>query len=106
MQNPILKFRQSFCISKQQVICLKKGKLWRAPTTVEFNIFCSNFAHVSILWMSTKESFGFFLFRSWVIDKPGFCECVKTRYFFILANNSNSKQIKKTPTDPFVDSGK
>ena len=46
------------------------------------------------------------LFRSWVIDKPGFCECVETRSFLILANNSSSKQNKKNPEHPFVDTGK
>ena len=28
----------------------------------------------------------FILFRSWIIDKLGFFECVETRYIFILAN--------------------
>ena len=28
---------------RNQVICLKNLKLCRAPTTIEFNIFCSNF---------------------------------------------------------------
>ena len=37
----------------------------------------------------------FFLFGldlKLLIDKPGFCECVETRSFFILANNSRSQQ--------------
>ena len=55
-----------------------------------------------------KSVYGFFLilFRSSVINKTGFCECVETRYFLILANNSSSKQNLKNPTHPFVDIGK
>ena len=45
---------------RSQVICLKNWKLWRAPTTVESNILCWNFAHVSYLTMSTKRCSGFF----------------------------------------------
>ena len=37
------------------------------------------------------------LFRSWVINKNGFSECV----FF--ASNSRSKQNKTNPEHPFVD---
>ena len=48
--------------------------------------------------------FGIFLvlFRSLDIDKPGFCECVKIRSFFILANNTRSKQNEKNPEHTFV----
>ena len=48
----------------------------------------------------------FILFRSWVIDKPGFCECAETKSFFILANSSSFKQNKKNPTHALVDIGK
>ena len=40
------------------VICLKNWKLWRAPTTVKFNIFSWNFADISYLTMSTKGCSG------------------------------------------------
>ena len=108
MQNSILKFRQSSCISEKPGYLPKKFKTLTSSTTVEFNIFCGNFPHVSVLRMSTKMCVGFFfiLFRSWVIDKNGFCECVETRYFLILANNSSSKQNRKNPTHPFVEIGK
>ena len=43
MQNPIPKFKQN-SIPKIQVICPKNLKLWRAPTTIEFNIFGGSFA--------------------------------------------------------------
>ena len=48
--------------SRNEVLCLKNWKLWQAPTTQEFNIFCWNFAHVSYLPMSTKGCLGFYLF--------------------------------------------
>ena len=41
---------------------MKNWILWRAPTNIDFNIFCSRFAHVFYLLMSTKQSVGFFLF--------------------------------------------
>ena len=48
--------------SGNQVFCLKNWKNWQAPTTIELDIFCRNFAHVSHLPMSTKECSGFFSF--------------------------------------------
>ena len=62
MQNPMLTLDKVILFPINQVICLKNGKLWQAPTTIEFNIFCWNFAHVSVLPMSTNGCFGFFLF--------------------------------------------
>ena len=44
--------------SRNQVFCLKIWKLWRAPTALQFSIFCWNFAHVSYL---SKGCVGFFL---------------------------------------------
>ena len=63
MQNPLLKFKQALLLPRNQVICLKNWrKLLLAPTTMEFNIFGWNFAHVFYLLMSTKACSGFFLF--------------------------------------------
>ena len=63
MQNPLLKFKQALLLPRNQGICLKKWrKLLLAPTTMEFNIFRWNFAHVFYLLMSTKACRGFFLF--------------------------------------------
>ena len=62
MQNPILKFRQSSFISEKPGYFPEKLKTWRAPTTIEFHIFCWNFAHVSISSMYAKGWKGFFLF--------------------------------------------
>ena len=93
MQNPIPEFRQSSFIFEKQGILPEKWKLSRAPTSIEFNIFCWYFAHTSYLTMSTKGFRDFFiLLRSWVINKNvkkrGFCECIETRSFLIFANNS------------------
>ena len=93
--------------SRNQVFCLKNCKLWRAPTIIDLNNFCLNFAHVPYLPMSTKGCVGFFiLFRTWVI-----CQNQKILGFYILTetsfiNNSRSKQNKKNPTHSFVDIGK
>ena len=81
-----------------QAICLKNWKLWRAPTTTKFNIFCWNFAQVSYLKMSTNGVRDFFvLFRSWVVNKNVKNEGVETSSFFIFANNSRSRRNKKIP---------
>ena len=76
---------------RNQAICLKNWKLWRAATTTKFNICCWNFADVSYLAMSTGGCSGFFfiLFRSWVINKNVKNECAETRSILIFANNSN-----------------
>ena len=71
MQNPLLKFRQNSTISA------KPGYLsenfWRAPATIEFNIFWLKFCARFQLTGVYEKVFGIFfiLFRSWVIDKPG-----------------------------------
>ena len=68
MENPPLKFRQSSITSKKPGYF--SGKFWRVPTTIEFNIFCWNLAHLSYLTLSTKGFSGSFIFlRSWVIGK-------------------------------------
>ena len=109
MQNPLLKFRQSLLsLRKQRLFYPKSWKLCWASTSIEFNIFCWNFAQVSYLPMPTIGCSGFFiLFRSSVIEKLGFCECVETRSFLILANSSRSKHLSKIKeianTHPFVD---
>ena len=102
---------------RNQVFCLKFWKLWQASTTLQFNIFCCNFAHVYYLlitawrvskygvisvvriwtlftqWMSTKECarFFFILFR-----------CLHSRFLHFF-NNSRPKQNKKNPELSFSD---
>ena len=64
MLNLLEKFRKHFLMfSRNKVFCSKTWKRWRAPTTIEFNIFGWNFAHVSYQPMSTKAYFGLLLFR-------------------------------------------
>ena len=53
---------KALLFSRNQVFCLKIWNLWRGPTTIEFNIFCWNFAHVFYLVMSTKACVGFLKF--------------------------------------------
>ena len=85
--------------SRNQVFCLKNWKLWRAPTTIDFNNFCWNFAHVPYLPI---------LFRTWVVCQnqkiTGFCTHTHTETSFI--NNSRNKHNKKYPTHLFIDIGK
>ena len=84
--------------SRNEVFCLKIWKLWRAPTTIQFNSFCWNFAYVSYLPMSTKLCSEFSLFCS---DLEFFAKSKKTWFlhprFYIFINNSRSKQNKKIP---------
>ena len=84
-QNSQLKLGQRSIISEKPGHLPEKLKTWRAPTTIEFNSFGWSFAHISYLPIS---------------------ECVETKSFLILANNSRSKKKKKNPEHPFVDIGK
>ena len=45
MRNLIPKLRPPSIISKKQVFCLKNGKLWGAPTTIEFKFFFAEILH-------------------------------------------------------------
>ena len=99
---------KALLFSRNQAIFLKNWKLWRAPSTTKFNIFCwkfcTHFLHNNVY----KRVCGLFfiLLRSWVINKNIKNECEETRSFLIFANNSRSQQNKKNPEDPFVDIGK
>ena len=97
---------KALLLLRNQAICLKNWKLWEAPTTTKFHIFCWNFARFPYLTMSTKGCSGFILFRSWVINKNVKRRVCRNRLFFIFANNSRSKQNLKNPEHPFVDIGK
>ena len=82
---------------RNEVFCLKIWKLWWAPATLRFIIFCWNFAHVFYLPMSSVGGIFFILFRSWVICKklktPGFYTLFST---FLLITQDLDK-IKKIP---------
>ena len=75
-----------FLFPRNQVICPKNGKLWRAPSIIKFNIFCWNFAHVSVLPMFTKGCSRFVYF---VLFWLFFFTLIKQQYA-----NSN-KQMKR-----------
>ena len=85
MQNPIQKFRQNSIAFVKPGILSEKLKIWRAPTTLQFNIFCWNFVHVFYLPMSTKAYVGFYLF---CLDLELFAnikkDLVSTHSFFTL----------------------
>ena len=59
MEIPIQKFRQRSIFEKPSVL-FGKQKFWWSATTIELNIFCWNFAHVSYLPMSAKGCSGYF----------------------------------------------
>ena len=114
MQKPIPKFRQSSFISKKAGYFPEKLKILTSSNYHKVHLFIFYFllkfcTYVSVLPMSTKGSLGFFLFcldLKLVINLCCFCDCVETRSFLILANNSSSKQNKKNPEFAFVDVGK
>ena len=93
MQNPILKFRQSSFISEKPGYFPEKLKTLTSSNYFLLK-FCKRFRLANQCLQKGVWDF-FILFRSRVNSKPGFCECVKTRSVFILANNSSSKQNKK-----------
>ena len=76
MLNPPLKFRQSSIIYKKAGHLPEKLKLWRDPTTIEFNIFllklCAPFHHQYLPKDVHK-----------VIHKPIFVSVQKPGLFYI-----------------------
>ena len=120
-----LNLNKAFSFSRNQVICLINWKFWQALTAIEFNIFCWNFAHVFVLPVFTKGCLGLLLFCLGHEQGKGFSfwlGVIFTCYFFLyissscvllfvvflmekvfLANDSSSKQNKKSLAHPFVD---
>ena len=95
---------KALLFTRNQVFCLKNWKLWWASTTLKFNIFCWNFAHVSYLPISTKGcSCSFILVTTWVICKNKKMPGSYTLVFYILINNSRSKQNNINVAHPFVE---
>ena len=84
---------KALLLSRNQALCLKIWKLWRAPTTLQFNIFLLKLRTRFLLTNVYKRVCGIFfiLFRSWVINKSVKSECVETRSFLVVASNSRSK---------------
>ena len=105
MRSAIQKFRQSSIVFEKPGFCMKNWKLWLAATTIEFNIFCWNFPHVSYLPMSTKGCSGLFLF-CFDLELVGKIkkDLVSTDSFFtLLLITQDLNKIKKDPKKPFVD---
>ena len=88
----IILIKALLCL-RNQCFCIKNSN----STTINFNIFCWNFARVSFLPLSTKECSGFFLF---CLDLELFAKIKKSLvsthlFFHIFVNNPRSKQNKK-----------
>ena len=101
MQNSIRKFRKSCIFLRNQVLCLKNWKLWRAPTTIDFNNFCWTFAHVPYLPISIEECLGFFKF---CLELELFAKIKK----YLVSTHSKKPVLLitldlKNSTHPFVD---
>ena len=78
MQNSMQKYRQRSTIFEKPGIFSEKLRTLTSSTTLNFNNFCSNFAHTFILTSVYKSLPGIFftLFRTWVIcqkqKRPGY----------------------------------
>ena len=86
-----------------KVFCLKNIKFWQTPTTIEFNIFCWNFAHVSYLSISRKACSGFLKF---CLDLELFAKIKKDlvsaySIFTFLLITQDLNKIEKIPEHPF-----
>ena len=81
-----LNLDKALLFPRNQAICLKNRKLWRAPTTTKFNIFLLKCCTRFLLNNVCKRTFGIFfiLLRSWVINKNAKNECVQTRSSLFL----------------------
>ena len=73
---------------RNQAFCLKNWKFWRAPVTIEFNIFYWKFFTSFLLSNVYKSVHGIFfiLFRSWVINQSVKSECVWQPGLFKILN--------------------
>ena len=96
---PYKNLNKALLLWRNQVLCLKIWKLWRAPTTLQFNIFCRNSAHVFYLPKCTKKCGIFFIsFRFWVICKNLKKDLVSIHSFFtLLLITQDLNKIKKIP---------
>ena len=98
---------KALLFARNQVFCLKNWKIWRAPATIDFNIFCWNFAHVSYLPMSTKGCSRLFLFylelELFAKIKKDLVSTHSQKPGFPITQNLNKI---KNPEHTFVDIGK
>ena len=84
---------KALLFSTSQVFCLKNWKLWGAQTTIEFNVFCSNF--VRFLLTIVYKCFDLKLFAK--IQKTWFLQVC---FFTFLLITQDVNKIKKSRT-PF-----
>ena len=103
-KRPYKNLDKALLFSRNQVFWLKIWKLWQAPTTLQFNIFCWNFAHVLHFPMSTKKPVEFFLFY---LDLELFEKVKKDlvsthSVFTLLLITQDLNKIKKSPTCFFI----
>ena len=108
MQNVVQKFRQSSIVFEKPGILSKNEKTLTSSATLQFNIFCRNFAHVCYLTMSTKRGLGFFQFCLDLELLINMWKNVVSTHSFLtfFINNSRSKQNKEKSRHTFVDIGK
>ena len=94
-----LNLDKALLFPRNQIFCLKNWKLWRASTTIKFNIFCWKFCTRFLLNNAYKKVFRIFfiLFRSQVINKNVKDECVETRSFLFLQITQDLNKIQKIP---------
>ena len=101
-ETPYISLDKALLLSRNKVIRLENWNLWQAPSTIEFNIFCWNFACIPT-YQSLQKGIRdiFILFWSWVICKNKKWTGFYTLIFYIFINNSRSKQNKKKSSAPF-----
>ena len=109
MQNPLLKFRQSSIISEKPGYLSGKLKIFTGSDYHRVSYFlltfCTTFLLTSVCNTVLRAFYFVYIFRS-SIYKPDFSENVETRFFFILANNSRSKQNETNLEHAFEHIGK
>ena len=94
-----LNLGKALLFPKNQAICLKNLKHWRAPSTTDLNIFCWNFVYVSNLTMSTRARSGLFLvcldLKLLIREKCKTRVCSWNQIFLIFTNKSKINKGKK-----------
>ena len=103
-------FDKALLFSRNLVFCLRNWKLWRAPTVIEFNIFCWRFAHMlPMKTIFTKRCMGLFLFCLYLESltcknqkRPGFYKLTKTRSFTFVLIPQDLNKIKKIPNNTLL----
>ena len=108
MQNAIQKFRQNSVVFEKPGILSENLKTLTSSNYPAVQYFLLKLCTRFLLTNVYKMMSGIFLnlFRSWVINKNVKRRGFHALVFYILISNSRSKQNKKNPRHPFVDTGK